>query len=273
MSDMTERDYVLGTRDEEISRLGLQHRVWRSRVLDCWQKAGITAGSRVFDVGAGPGYATIDLAEIVGPSGEVMAVERSGRFLKHAMEACRLRGLTNVRFREMDLMLEPLDERNLDAAWCRWVASFVTSPAKLIAAIAGSLKVGGKAIFHEYIDYRTFRLTPRRPSFESFVREVMESWRASGGEPDIGLLLPRLLRQEGFHVRHLAPIVFTVTPLDDVWRWPSSFVESGCSRLLELGRVDAEWVESVLREFKEAEADPDSVMITPMVLEIIAERS
>src|SRR5437667_409272 len=69
MSQTAERDYVLGTHDEEIARLGLQHRVWRPVVLECWQKAGITVGSRVLDVGAGPGYATVDLAEIVGQSG------------------------------------------------------------------------------------------------------------------------------------------------------------------------------------------------------------
>ena len=29
-----ERDYVLGTHDDEVMRLGLQHRVWRPRALD-----------------------------------------------------------------------------------------------------------------------------------------------------------------------------------------------------------------------------------------------
>jgi len=71
-----ERDYVLGTHEEELARLGLQHRVWRPVALDCWQRAGITVGKRVLDVGAGPGYAAIDLAEIVGPKGEVVALER-----------------------------------------------------------------------------------------------------------------------------------------------------------------------------------------------------
>ena len=28
---MAERDYVLGTHDDEIYRLGFQHRVWRPR--------------------------------------------------------------------------------------------------------------------------------------------------------------------------------------------------------------------------------------------------
>jgi len=46
----TDRDYVLGTHDEELARLGLQHRVWCPVVLDCWQRAGLTVGKRVLDV-------------------------------------------------------------------------------------------------------------------------------------------------------------------------------------------------------------------------------
>ena len=41
-------DYVLGTQDEEIERLGLQHRLWRHRMLDCWRRARIRRG--------GPGF-------------------------------------------------------------------------------------------------------------------------------------------------------------------------------------------------------------------------
>src|SRR5207237_3970143 len=102
---MSEKDYVLGTHDQELVRLGLKHRVWRAVVLDCWQKAGITAGKRVLDLGAGPGYAALDLAEIVGPSGEVVALERSGNFVNAMRKAFRQRGLTNVKIHELDLMI------------------------------------------------------------------------------------------------------------------------------------------------------------------------
>src|SRR6202163_1306980 len=106
----TERDYVLGTHDEELARLGLQHRVWRSVVLDCWQKAGITVGKRVLDVGAGPGYATLDLAEIVGPAGGVVALERSNNFVRALREKCRAQSLVNVHVHELDLMTDELPE-------------------------------------------------------------------------------------------------------------------------------------------------------------------
>jgi len=272
MPGQLERDYVIGTHDEEIVRLGVQHRVWRPRVLECWQRAGITKGSRVMDVGAGPGYATIDLAEIVGAAGQVIAIERSAHFLQHAREACRTRGLANVRFRELDLMDDALDANELDATWCRWVACFVLSPARLVASIASALKKGGVAIFHEYIDYGSWRLAPRRPVVESFVSEVMASWREAGGEPNIGGSLPGLLRDAGFRIRHIAPIVYAAMPGDYIWQWPSMFLKGFLPRLLELGRVDAQWVERVRREFEEAESDPSSIIVTPMLLEIVAER-
>jgi SAM-dependent methyltransferase len=272
MLDKSERDYVIGTDDEEIARLGLQHRVWRARALECWRRAGITRGSRVLDVGAGPGYATIDLAEIVGVTGQVIAAERSTRFIQTASIACRTHGLGNVRFCEIDLMQEPLDVSGLDAVWCRWVACFVSSPAKLVANIAAALRNGGVAVFHEYIDYRTWRLAPPRPAVEAFVNEVMASWRSAGGEPDVALSLPGLLREAGFRIRHTSPLVYAVTPDDFVWQWPAGFLKSFLPRLCALGRVDAAWVEAVRREFQEAEAEPSTIMVTPMLLEIVAER-
>ena len=82
-----EREYVLGTDDEEIARLGLQHLVWRPWMLEAWRRAGITRGTRVLDIGAGPGFATADLAEVVGETGEDPVVWGGETFFD--MAACR----------------------------------------------------------------------------------------------------------------------------------------------------------------------------------------
>lgn len=272
MSNDNETDYVLGTHDDEVARLGLQHRVWRPAVTECWQRVGITHGWRVLDVGAGPGYATADLAEIVGPTGKVLAVERSARFLEVARERCEQRGLRNVEFRPGDLMEMSLGDLEMDASWCRWVASFVSSPRKLIENIAGALRPGGLAIFQEYSDYETFRFMPIKPALESFTREVMASWRASGGEPNVARDLPQLLHEAGLRVLEIVPRVRTVSQRDYTWQWPKSFVEINVARLQELGRGTSEWGADVLREFREVEADPNSWFTTPMFLEIVARR-
>ncbi len=272
MSAPGESDYVLGTNADEVARLGLQHRVWRSVVTECWERVGITNGWRVIDVGAGPGYAAADLAEIVGPSGAVLAFERSARFLEAARERCRSRGLRNVEFREADLMEHSLGKLQFDVSWCRWVASFVSSPKKLIENIAEALRPGGIAIFHEYSDYETFRFMPTKPAIESFSVEVMESWRASGGEPNVARELPKLLRDAGFRIVEIRPRVRTVSQRDYTWQWPKSFIEINVARLQDLGRVTSEWGNDVLREFAEVEADESAWFTTPMFLEIVAHK-
>jgi SAM-dependent methyltransferase len=272
MTESTDRDYVLGTHDEEIERLGLQHRVWRPTVLDCWQRAGISLGSRVLDVGAGPGYAALDLAEIVGRDGSVVAVERSARFVAAARAQAKARGLAQLTVHELDLMTDELPAAQVDAAWCRWVAAFVSSPESLVRKLSQAVRPGGLAIFHEYADYATWRFVPPAPAHTRFVQAVMASWRASGGEPDIGRELPRLLEAHGFTVRDVIPHIFALRPRDPMWQWPASFIDVNVARQIELQRIDAATGAAIKAEFADASARPESLMLTPLVLEIVAER-
>src|SRR5687768_15958181 len=105
-----EKDYVLGTHDDEIERLGLQHRVWRPRTTDAWQRAGFTVVQTLIDVGCGPGYATLDLAEIVGPTGRVVAIDRSRRFLDHLGAQLNARAIQHL-----DTSVRALDDAQLTA--------------------------------------------------------------------------------------------------------------------------------------------------------------
>jgi SAM-dependent methyltransferase len=267
-----ERDYVLGTHEEELARLGLQHRVWRSVALDCWQRAGITVGKRVLDVGAGPGYAAVDLAEIVGPSGEVVALERSRNFINAFREMIRTRSLANVRIHEVDLMVDDLPARDYDFAWCRWVVSFVNDPQLLIQKLGRVMPKGSLSIFHEYGHYETWRFFPRLPMQERFREHVIATWRESGGEPDGAAQLPGPLAENGFVIRSTLPHIFCLQPRDYMWQWPVTFIEIYLSRLIELGRIDHKFADEVRADLVSAETNPNARMLTPLVLEIIAEK-
>jgi len=268
----TERDYVLGTHEEELARLGLQHRVWRSVALDCWQKAGITVGKRVLDLGAGPGYAAVDLAEIVGPGGEVIALERSKNFVRALKETCRARSLTNIKIHELDLMTDDLPKGDYDFSWCRWVVSFINDPALLMKKLARVMRKGSIAMFHEYGHYETWHFFPRLPNQERFRQHVIETWRESGGEPDGAAGLSELLSANGFVISSATPRIFCVRPNDYMWQWPATFIEIYLPRLIEMGRIDQEFADKVRADLAGAEKNPNSLMITPLVLEIIAEK-
>ena len=268
-----DRDYVLGTQDAEIVRLGIQHDAWRPYVHECWERGGLREGSRVIDVGAGPGCAALDLAELVGAAGEVVAVERSTRFVEAGRSAAALRGLGNLTYHELDLMCDELPGEGYDAAWCRWVASFVDAPEVLVQQIARVVRPGGTAMFHEYADYGSWRFSPRLPHVEAYVSAVMDSWRAAGGEPDVACELPPLLRANGFVVEHVAPRVFCVPPGTPQWTWISTFVALNFERMVEIGAAEPAWIASAREEFAAAEKDPTSLLITPMVLEMVARKT
>ncbi len=53
---------------------------------------------------------------------------------------------------------------------------------------------------------------------------------------------------------------------------PAGFVRSYSRRLLELGRVDEPWVRAVNDEIARAAARPDSMLVAPTLLEVVAVR-
>lgn len=227
MTDLShEVEYVLGTHDEEVTRLGVQHRVWQPRAIDAWRRAGFTTGQRLIDVGSGPGYAALDLAGIVGNAGHVFAVERSRRFLDVLDRERERLSLSQLSTHLTNLDLDGLPP-DVDGAWCRWVLAFVRQPRSVVAKIAASLRPGGAFVAHEYLNYAVWRLLPPSADFEAFVTEVIASWRADEGEPDIANYLPGWLEQAGFEIRSLRSIVDVISPADALWAWPEGFPPRG----------------------------------------------
>jgi len=268
----TDRDYVLGTHDDELERLGLQHNVWRPRALAAWQQAGFTVGQTLMDVGCGPGYATLDLAQIVGHAGHVIAVDRSRRFLDALDSRKRAHGIDNVTIMEADLDAVTFDDRSVDGAWCRWVMAFVQHPRDLLGRVARALRPGAGFVIHEYFDYSTWRAIPRSLPFEEFVQAIITSWRRSGGEPNIGLDIPQWLDQLGFEIESLTPIVDVISPRDYAWQWPRTFIEVGLERLIELEAIDESKGTDIASAVDEIDRSPTSRMMTPGVLQIIARK-
>lgn len=267
---MGERDYVLGTHDEELARLGLQHRIWRPHMLAAWQTAGFRNGQRLADLGCGPGYATRDLAEIVGRDGEVFGIERSERFVHFA------RGFTadlpQAQYAVADLLNDELPGDNLDGAWCRWVACFLPEPEQLIERAAQMLRPGGRLVIHDYVAYDAWRMMPARAPMQRFLAEVIANWRDAGGDPNVGQRLPQMCEQHGLSVEVARPLAFIIGPNDFMWEWPASFLESHVARLREMGRIDSNTAQEILGDFKAATADQTVRMLTPPVLELIATR-
>ncbi|NWG70913.1 MAG: methyltransferase domain-containing protein [Parvularculaceae bacterium] len=267
-----ERSYYLGTHDAETIRLGVQHRVWRSHVLDVWRRAGITTGWRAIDAGSGPGHATLDLAEIVGPEGRVYALDRSDNF-RNAIEAgARVRGLANIDLHSVDLGTDPIPVAGVDVVFIRWVFIFMADPVGVLKKLAAALRPGGRFICHDYYNWGVMSWTPQQPVLAEFVETAIRDWLANAGDINVARRILPALPEAGLRLIEARPITFCASPRDFAWQWPKTFVPAHARRLAERGVVSAEWADEVARAWNAAEKDPRTLMTTPLLMEILAER-
>lgn len=269
-------EYVLGTGAAESARLGLQHRLWSSCAHDLWERAGIKPGMTVLDVGCGPGHATMDLAQIVGEEGRVIAIDESPAFLKQLNDESKARKFVHIDrvlgdVQDLDAAIPGVDDL-VDLAYARWVFCFLARPEDVVRGLARLIKPGGKLVIQDYFNYETMTLAPRREIFSKVIRAVAASWRNSGGDPDVMARLPAMLRKHGFEVTHLGVQQRVARPGETMWYWPDSFWQLFVPRLAQLGFITDAERQSFFQAWKEASADQDTFMQLPPVFDLIAVR-
>ena len=73
------QSYVLGGTGYEHERLIRQARIFNPFTERLFRNAGVARGQRVLDIGSGVGDVAMLVAKLVGPTGEVVGVERDAR--------------------------------------------------------------------------------------------------------------------------------------------------------------------------------------------------
>jgi ubiquinone/menaquinone biosynthesis C-methylase UbiE len=79
-------NYVLGQSTREDERLMLQGRILRPYTEKFFRTAGISPGMRVLDLGFGVGDVALLAADIVGPGGRVVGLDRDANGLERARQ-------------------------------------------------------------------------------------------------------------------------------------------------------------------------------------------
>jgi ubiquinone/menaquinone biosynthesis C-methylase UbiE len=106
--------------------------------------AQVEAGKRVLDIATGSGEPAITAARKVGPGGMVVATDQSPAMLELARERAAAVGLSNIRFFETGAEQLAVDERDFDAALCRWGLMFVGDLDAAIRRVVQLLATRGR---------------------------------------------------------------------------------------------------------------------------------
>ena len=265
-------DYVLGTHDAELLRLGLQHRLWSAQTFAFWERAGIGPGKTVLDLGCGPGYTSLDLAGLVAPGGRVLAVDAAERFIDHLKQRQAALGVTNVEAHVMDAQKLEVAATSVDIVYSRWVLCFVPDPERVVEGVAKVLRSGGVLAVQEYANYSTQTLAPESEAFQRVVGAIITSWRQRGGDPDIGLRLPSMMTTHGLRVESIQPLHRIARSGSPLWLWPTAFLRSFVPTLVTNGFLSEAERQAFEREWSARSNDETAFYWAPPVMEIIARK-
>jgi precorrin-6B methylase 2/mono/diheme cytochrome c family protein len=158
----------------------------------------IQRGATVADIGSGTGYFTWRLADQVGPTGKVYAVDVQQSMLDLTKAAVDAHKLPNVEYMLSTESTPRLPEKSIDLAFIAYAYHEFGNPEAMMRAIRRALKPGGRVVILEYA--KESNIAPASPlhrmSFEEIRREI---------EP-IGFAVDQLL--DFLPVQH--GVVFTV---------------------------------------------------------------
>ena len=100
-------------------------------------------GDRVLDIGCGFGDTAQQLAGLVGPTGEVVGVDSSPRFIEASRREAEEAGVENVRFEVADVEAAEL-EGGFDYVFARMGTMFFGNPVAAHRNIRRAMKAGGR---------------------------------------------------------------------------------------------------------------------------------
>ena len=179
-------DYVMGHSDFEIERLQIQAAAIADITRRLIRECNIQPGMRVLEIGCGAGDVSMLLAEAVGPSGLVIAIDRESRAIETTRSRAGAAGHRNI-----EAVVATDDDipaaRPFDAAVGRYVLPHHPDPVAMIRRAAAAVYPGGVVAFHEFAGYppNRFQAIPRVALYEQVATAMSASFDIAIPSPDV----------------------------------------------------------------------------------------
>jgi ubiquinone/menaquinone biosynthesis C-methylase UbiE len=225
--------YVLGNTEAEHERLARQAARYDPITERLFREAGIGPGQRVLDLGSGAGDVAMLVARLVGPSGEVVGVERDSGSIEHARSRVAEAGLSNVTFTQSDVSEIPTS-KPFDAAVGRFILMFLPDPVVVVRSLLPLVRPGGVIAFNEPSWIAWLKLSAQFPVCSVAVALLHEAFQRAGANTEMGPALYRVFREAGLP----APTMRMEMPLgdnEDCARWLHDTLRSVLPQIERLG--------------------------------------
>jgi SAM-dependent methyltransferase len=226
-------DYLLGSADAEHERL-IRQAVRLAPVTErFFRDAGIGPGQRVLDLGSGVGDVAMLVARLVGPSGEVVAIEQDTRSITRARIRAADAGLRNVTFTQSDIAQFSSD-KPFDAAVGRYILQFLPDPVGVLRSLSQRVRPGGVLAFQEGSWAPFVLLSSHLPLWSASVSLLHEASVRSGVNLEMGLALHKVFQDAGLPAPKMR-LEMELGHDPDFTRWVSDVVCTLEAKIQEVG--------------------------------------
>jgi ubiquinone/menaquinone biosynthesis C-methylase UbiE len=106
--------------------------------------ASLASGKRVLDIACGTGLVSFAAARAVGPSGQVLGVDLSGRMVSSAQRRARQMNLSNCSFARMDAETLDLPDASFDVVLCALGLMYMPDPEQALREMRRVLRAAGR---------------------------------------------------------------------------------------------------------------------------------
>jgi ubiquinone/menaquinone biosynthesis C-methylase UbiE len=181
-------DYVLGHTDEELMRLEKQGQFLQGLTKDLLIRAGLVPGMKVLDFGSGTGDVSLLASDIVGPTGEVIALERAFEAIEHARFRMESHNIKNIRFIHGDETIIPeiMNGQQFDAIIGRLVLLHQRDPMETLCKLINYLRPAGIVAFHEIDMCAGYWASAKLPLYDKIINLICDTFARGGMAIDIG---------------------------------------------------------------------------------------
>ena len=189
--------YTLGRTSHETNRLMEQSRIYGESTRRLCKRAGISKGMRVLEIGSGAGDVALMLAELVGPTGQIVGVDVNAEILDTARQRATEAGMRNVEFIASDARSLVFSEK-FDAIVGRFVLMYMAEPRAAFTKLITHLKPGGIAAFQEpeYTLYPA-SLHPDTPLINQLITWILNVFEHSNAHLNMGIGLYQAFVEAG----------------------------------------------------------------------------
>jgi ubiquinone/menaquinone biosynthesis C-methylase UbiE len=195
-------------------------------------------GTRILDVGCGPGSITRDFADIVAPA-VVVGIENVPDPLELARANATAAGDRNVRFELGDVYAIDYPDDSFDVVHAHQVLQHLTDPVAALREMRRVCASGGIVAARD-ADYAAMTWYPATDGLDRWLDLYRTVAYANGAEPDAGRRLLSWARQAGFERVTASASVWCYADAQSRTAWGTTWAERVTHSSLAIQAVERE---------------------------------